>query len=108
MEGISYCGKEQITRMRKKAKQYIRKSLCGILSAAMILTSLSVPELTTYAAQPDMTDGTEVSEEEVTDGEKSENDSLKKETDQEDGELSKTVELSKEDVETEASETEAS
>ncbi len=46
--------------MRKKVKQYIQKSLCGILSAAMILTSLSVPEMTAYAAQPG---GTEISEE---------------------------------------------
>ena len=46
--------------MRKKVKQYIQKSLCGILSAAMILTSLSVPEMTAYAAQPG---GTEVTTE---------------------------------------------
>ena len=46
--------------MRKKVKQYIQKSLCGILSAAMILTSLSVPEMTAYAAQPG---GTEIFEE---------------------------------------------
>lgn len=50
--------------MRKKTKQYIKKSLCGILSAAMILTSLSIPELTAYAAQPDETQvSTEASEE---------------------------------------------
>ncbi len=46
--------------MRKKVKQCIQRSLCGILSAAMILTSLSVPEMTAYAAQPG---GTEISEE---------------------------------------------
>lgn len=46
--------------MRKKVKQYIQKSLCAILSAAMILTSLSVPEMTAYAAQPG---GTEVTTE---------------------------------------------
>ncbi len=46
--------------MRKKVKQYIQKSLCAILSAAMILTSLSVPEMTAYAAQPG---GTEIFEE---------------------------------------------
>lgn len=70
--------------MRKKAKQYIQKSLCGILSAAMILTSLSIPSMTTYAAQADVEDemevsmevsmemSTEVSEEEPTDERKSE------------------------------------
>lgn len=50
--------------MRKKTKQYIQKCLCGILSAAMILTSLSIPELATYAAQPDETEvSTEAPEE---------------------------------------------
>jgi len=53
--------------MRKKAKQYIQKSLCGILSAAMILTSLSIPELTAYAAQSDVTEESETSEEISTD-----------------------------------------
>lgn len=100
--------------MRKKTKQYIKKSLCGILSAAMILTSLSIPERTAYAAQAneaetetaDETFGTEASETEV----------FSEETDLKDEESSKAVESSKEgetdsakeDVETEASETEAS
>lgn len=51
--------------MRKKAKQYIKKGLCGILTAAMILTSLSIPELTAYAAQADVTEETEAFEEET-------------------------------------------
>lgn len=100
--------------MRKKTKQYIKKSLCGILSAAMILTSLSIPERTAYAAQAneaetetaDETFGTEASETEV----------FSEETDVKDEESSKTVEASKEgetdsakeDAETEASETEVS
>lgn len=50
--------------MRKKAKQYIQKSLCGILSAAMIFTSLSVPELTVYAAQENEAEEMETSNEE--------------------------------------------
>lgn len=51
--------------MRKKVRQYIQKSLCAILSAAMILTSLSVPELTAYAAQPDETEISEEASEET-------------------------------------------
>lgn len=51
--------------MRKKVKQYIQKSLCAILSAAMILTSLSVPELTAYAVQPDETEISEEASEET-------------------------------------------
>ena len=63
--------------MRKKVKQYIQKSLCGILSAAIILTSLSVPEMTAYAAQPGRTEVTteapeESSEEVVRDENKEE------------------------------------
>ena len=67
--------------MRKKAKQYIQKSLCGILSAAMILTSLSVPSMTAYAAQADVTDETEASEEEPTNEGKSEKVASAQETD---------------------------
>lgn len=51
--------------MRKKVKQYIQKSLCAILSAAMILTSLSVPEITAYAAQPGETEISEEASEET-------------------------------------------
>lgn len=52
--------------MRKKAKQYIKKSLCGILSAAMLFTSLSIPDMTAYAAQADATDEVELLGEEAT------------------------------------------
>nr|MDE6365277.1 FIVAR domain-containing protein [Lachnospiraceae bacterium] len=37
--------------MHRKVRQYLKKSLCGILSAAMILTSLSVPDRTVRAAE---------------------------------------------------------
>ena len=64
--------------MRKKVKQYIKKGLCGILSAAMILTSLSIPELTAYAAQEDVAE-TEVFEEESGNAEETKKDSSKEE-----------------------------
>ncbi len=42
--------------MRKQIRQYLRRSLCGILSAAMILTGSSISGMTAYAAQPDVED----------------------------------------------------
>lgn len=39
--------------MRKQVKRYFRKSLCGMLSAAMIATSLIVPNMTVFAAPQD-------------------------------------------------------
>ncbi|MCM1233249.1 MAG: glycosyl hydrolase 53 family protein [Ruminococcus flavefaciens] len=38
--------------MKKQARQYLRRSLCGILSAAMILTGSALSGLTAYAAEP--------------------------------------------------------
>ena len=40
--------------MRKQVRQYLRRSLCGVLSAAMILTGSAVSGMTAYAAQPDV------------------------------------------------------
>lgn len=40
--------------MSKQRRLYFRRSLCGILSAAMIMTGLLVPDATAYAAQPDL------------------------------------------------------
>lgn len=40
--------------MRKQKKQLFQKGLCGILSAAMILTSSMIPDWSVSAAQPDM------------------------------------------------------
>lgn len=92
--------------MRKKVKQYIQKSLCGILSAAMILTSLSVPEMTAYAAQPG---GTEISEEmsaeEVWDEKvETESGSSAQETEEEQQTPQSTTEEEKESSETETRE----
>lgn len=39
--------------MRKQVKRYFRRSLCGILSAAMIAASLIAPDMTVYAAPQD-------------------------------------------------------
>lgn len=39
--------------MRKQVKRYFRRSLCGMLSAAMIAASLIVPDMTVYAAPQD-------------------------------------------------------
>lgn len=49
--------------MHRKVRQYLKKSLCGILSAAMILTSLSVPDMTVRAAEVSVSDETEEMEE---------------------------------------------
>ena len=40
--------------MRKQVRQYLRRSLCGILSAAMILTGSSISGMTVYAVEPDV------------------------------------------------------
>lgn len=40
--------------MSKQRRLYFRRSLCGILSAAMIMAGLLVPDATAYAAQPDL------------------------------------------------------
>ncbi len=92
--------------MRKKVKQCIQRSLCGILSAAMILTSLSVPELSAYAAQPG---GTEISEEmsaeEVWDEKvETESSSSAQETEEEQQTPQSTTEEEKESSETETRE----
>ena len=42
--------------MRKQVRQYLRRSLCGVLSAAMILTGSAISGMTAYAAQPDVED----------------------------------------------------
>ncbi len=49
--------------MHRKVRQYLKKSLCGILSAAMILTSLSVPDMTVRAAEVSVSDETEIPDE---------------------------------------------
>ena len=48
--------------MRKSMKQFFQKSLCGILSAAMLLSGLSIPELTAYAAEADAVGDVEITE----------------------------------------------
>ena len=45
--------------MKKAMKQLFQKGISGILCAAMILTSLSIPEMTTYAAETGITEETE-------------------------------------------------
>ena len=37
--------------MRKQVRQYLRRSLCGVLSAAMILTGSSISGMTVYAEE---------------------------------------------------------
>ncbi|MCM1212766.1 MAG: glycosyl hydrolase 53 family protein [Blautia sp.] len=41
--------------MKKVMKQLFRQGLCSVLCAAMILTSLSIPEMTVHAAEPGIT-----------------------------------------------------
>ncbi len=41
--------------MGKQRRLYFRRSMCGILSAAMIMSGLLVPDTAVYAAQPDVT-----------------------------------------------------
>ncbi|MCM1088904.1 MAG: glycosyl hydrolase 53 family protein [Muribaculaceae bacterium] len=54
--------------MKKVMKQLFRQGLCGVLCAAMILTSLSIPEVTVHAAEPGITADTtgETTQEETT------------------------------------------
>lgn len=49
--------------MRKKAKQILRKSLCGILCAAMLFSGISVPEFSAKAAEIEITEETAGTEE---------------------------------------------
>ena len=51
--------------MRKQMRGYFRKSLCGMLSAAMIATSLIVPNMTVYAAPQDEAGMTTENEEDM-------------------------------------------
>lgn len=69
--------------MRRKAKQYIQKGLCGILSAAMLLTSLSIPDMTAYAAQTDVTDEAELLEEDAAETAEAETEEASREESQE-------------------------
>ena len=45
--------------MRKQTKRFFQKGLCGILSAAMILTGSIIPDLSVLAAQPAVEDTVE-------------------------------------------------
>lgn len=78
--------------MRRNVKQFLRKGLCGILSAAMLFTSLSI-DTTVYAAEKDAVEETELFDEET-------EDSAKEDSETEDSE--------KEDSEKETSEKEDS
>lgn len=49
--------------MHRRVRQYLKKSLCGILSAAMILTSLSVSDMTVRAAEDTVSEETELTNE---------------------------------------------
>ncbi|MCH5256592.1 MAG: FIVAR domain-containing protein, partial [Lachnospiraceae bacterium] len=49
--------------MKKTMKQFFQKGLSGILCAAMVLTSLSIPEMTAYASQTELTDEVEMTAE---------------------------------------------
>ncbi|MBD5504830.1 MAG: hypothetical protein HDR09_14125 [Lachnospiraceae bacterium] len=48
--------------MRKQLRQYLRRSLCGVLSAAMILTGSAIPDLAVQAAQTNVEDSAEADE----------------------------------------------
>ncbi|MCM1088452.1 MAG: glycosyl hydrolase 53 family protein [Muribaculaceae bacterium] len=48
--------------MKKSTKQFFQKSLCGILTVAMLLSGLAIPELTAYAAMTDADSNTEITE----------------------------------------------
>ena len=45
--------------MSKQVKRFFQRGLCGILSAAMILTGSIIPDLSVFAAQPDVEETTE-------------------------------------------------
>ena len=49
--------------MSKELRQFFRRSISGILCAAMVLTSLSVPEMKAYAAQDSITDEAGITDE---------------------------------------------
>lgn len=49
--------------MRKSLKQFLRKSLCGVLCTAMLFSGISVPELSVYASESEQTHETEQSQE---------------------------------------------
>lgn len=49
--------------MSKELRQFFRRSISGILCAAMVLTSLSVPEMKAYAAQDDIIDEAGIADE---------------------------------------------
>lgn len=51
--------------MHRKVRKYLKKSLGGILSAAMILTSLSVPDMTVRAAEVLVTEENKMPDEPV-------------------------------------------
>lgn len=75
--------------MKKAMKQLFRKGICGILCAAMILTSLSIPEMTAYASQTEITEETEngdVTNEEGTETEVTDEGSGKEDANSEAGE----------------------
>lgn len=48
--------------MKKTMKQLFQKGISGLLCAAMILTSLSIPEMTAYAAETGIIDEMETAD----------------------------------------------
>ncbi|MBD5523951.1 MAG: hypothetical protein HDR04_05960 [Lachnospiraceae bacterium] len=64
--------------MRKQLRQYLRRSLCGVLSAAMILTGSAIPDLAVQAVQANVEDFTETDEQinETPSAETNENDEI--------------------------------
>ncbi len=49
--------------MRKSLKQFLRKSLCGVLCTAMLFSGISVLELSVYASESEQTQETALSQE---------------------------------------------
>ena len=49
--------------MRKNLKQFMRKSLCGVLCTAMLFSGISVPELSVYAAESEQVQETDAARE---------------------------------------------
>lgn len=64
--------------MRKQLRQYLRRSLCGVLSAAMILAGSTIPDMAVQAAQTNVEDFTEADEQinETPSAETDENDEI--------------------------------
>lgn len=64
--------------MRKQLRQYLRRSLCGVLSAAMILAGSAIPDMAVQAAQTNVEDFTEADEQinETPSAETDENDEI--------------------------------